>query len=94
MKPLTIFQKSALAQVAHPKHLESLVHDEHPPVRWRVARYGTDQHRDQLVHDKDSNVRWRVAKHGNENHARALLKDKNDLVSQAAKNRLKDLKRK
>ena len=93
MKPklLTLDQKSALCQIGHPKHLDSLIHDEDPDVRRNVARNGNDKHRDQLVHDEDPNVRWKVAEFGNENHARALLNDKNKDVKRVAKLKLKKL---
>ena len=93
-KPLTYTQKIALARINHPKHLDSLVHDQVHHVRESVAKRGNDKHRNQLVHDEDPNVRCHVAWHGNENHARALLKDKNKQVKRVAQNRLKEFQSK
>ena len=90
-KLLTLDQKSALCQIGHPKHLDSLVHDKNPYVRWTVARHGNDKHRDQLVHDETPLVRETVARYGNESHARALLNDTNKEVKRVARNRLKQL---
>ena len=84
-------QKLALIKIGHPKHLDTLVHDSNPYVRWHVAYSGNDKHRDTLVHDKDPYVRWRVAKCGNKDHATKLSKDSDSNVRKAAKRRLKEL---
>ena len=87
-------QKIALVKIGHPKHLDALVHDSDPEVRWNVARYGNDKLLDILVHDKDPNVRWLVAIHGNKDHATQLLNDSDEGVKDEAKRRLKELSEK
>ena len=50
-------QKIALVKIGHPKHLDTLVHDKDPWVRWRVAKYGNKNHATQLLNDSSDYVR-------------------------------------
>jgi hypothetical protein len=85
---MNVNQRKALARIAHPKHLDSLVKDEDTSVRVAVAEHGTDTHRDALVKDPAGFVRLYVARHGNEKHAKKLLKDKIEEVADEAHTRL------
>jgi hypothetical protein len=42
-------QKLALIKIGHPKHLDQLVHDKDPDVRWNVAIYGNEHHAKSLI---------------------------------------------